>query len=42
IIGIIETNISEREGQFILISESPFKGFWLSSCLNKKKGSGVE
>ena len=41
IVGLVETNISEKEGFFL---GKPFKGYhtvWSSACQEKKKGSGV-
>ena len=41
ILGIVETNISSREGSFMNANIANYKTFWASSEKNKKKGSGV-
>lgn len=41
IIGINESNISERQGKFMLKKDSEYLSFWTSAEENKLKGSGV-
>ena len=41
IIGISETNISERQGKFLIPKGSDYIGFWAKASENKIKGSGV-
>ena len=41
ILEITETNISDKEGHYILPQNSPYKICWTSSSSNKKKGSGL-
>lgn len=41
IVGLAETNISEREGRFLTQNIKNYKSFWSNADLNKKKGSGV-
>ena len=41
IIGISETNISERQGKFLIPKDSDYIGFWAKANENKIKGSGV-
>ena len=41
VIGLVETNVSAKEGYFLTKNLENYKGFWSSSDVNKKKGSGV-
>jgi exonuclease III len=41
IIGLVETNISEKEGQYIVNQDSIINSFWTSAEEGKSKGSGV-
>ncbi len=41
IIGIVETNITNREGQFIVKQRSSLNSFWSNAEEGKNKGSGV-
>ena len=41
VIGVIETNISEKGGKHIGKSSSEYNSFWANSEEEKKKGSGV-
>src|SRR5260363_327685 len=42
IIGIIETNMTEREGNFLAYSTNKkYKGYWSSAAEEKKKGSDI-
>ena len=41
ILGVTETNLSDKEGRYILTPDSSFKSYWTSSSPNKKKGSGL-
>ena len=41
ILGITETNISDKKDHYILLQNSPYKMCWTSSSFNKKKGSGL-
>ncbi|CAG8698892.1 41225_t:CDS:2 [Gigaspora margarita] len=42
IIGITETNLAEREGNFLAHSTNKkYKGYWSSATEEKKKGSGI-
>ena len=41
ILGIVESNISEKEGKYILMENGDNKSYWASADIVKKKGSGV-
>jgi exodeoxyribonuclease III len=41
ICGLVETNISEREGKFCMKKHEDYKSFWMSANPEKHKGSGV-
>ncbi|CAG8812769.1 17148_t:CDS:2, partial [Gigaspora rosea] len=41
VIGLIETNVSAKEGYFLTKNLKNYKGYWSSSDINKKKGLGV-
>ena len=41
ILGIVESNISEKEGRYIMIEDKENKSYWANADGNKKKGSGV-
>ncbi|CAG8805221.1 16332_t:CDS:1, partial [Gigaspora rosea] len=39
--GLVESNVSAKEGYFLTSNLVNYNGFWSSSNTNKKKGSGV-
>jgi hypothetical protein len=42
ILGITETNLTEREGRFLMqAANRKYVGFWSSAAKDKKKGSGI-
>jgi len=41
ILGIVESNISEKEGKYILMENGDNKSYWASADIDKKKGSGA-
>jgi len=42
ILGIMETNLTENEGKFLMhATNRKYVGFWASAAKDKKKGSGV-
>src|SRR6185437_4709084 len=41
ILGLGETNIESREGEFLLDEQCTYKCFWASAESNKIKGSGL-
>ena len=41
ILGLAETNITAKEGNFLTKSWNEYKNFWVSADPNKKKSSGV-
>src|ERR1043165_3742321 len=42
ILGITETNLTEREGRFLMhAANSSYVGFWSSAARDKKKGSDI-
>src|SRR6185295_4780920 len=42
ILGITETNLTEREGRFLIGNTSKrYIGYWSSAAEDKKKGSGI-
>jgi exonuclease III len=41
IIGIVETNITSKEGHYIVNQESSLSSFWTSAEEGKNKGSGI-
>jgi len=41
LVGIVETNISEKEGQYIISHREKIDSFWTNAEKGKNKGSGV-
>ena len=41
LIGIVETNINEKEGEWFNIENRAYRGFWTDTEKDKKKGSEV-
>ena len=41
IIGVVETNVAEKEGKFIEFREKGYHTFWTDAEKDKWKGSGV-
>ena len=41
LVGIVETNISEKEGQYIISHREKIDSFWTNAEKEKNKGSGV-
>ena len=41
IIGVVETNVAEKEGKFIEFREKGYHTFWTDAEKDKQKGSGV-
>lgn len=41
VMGLAETNISAKEGFFLVKNLVEYKGFWANASSDKKKGSGV-
>ena len=41
VLGLAETNISSKEGFFLIKNIENYKSFWANAKAEKKKGSGV-
>ena len=41
LMGIVETNINEKEGEWFNIENRTYRSFWTDTEKDKKKGSGV-
>src|SRR5205085_10498738 len=42
LVGIVETNISEKEGQYITSYKEKIDSFWTNAEKRKNKGSGMD